>query len=211
MQLVRRQRENAYEFTLREGRTWDTIQDVRTLRSELGVIYLSSSNEAVIMRLLKESGLIFSTLFHARPHIFIGRHHPLASRDSVKLQDLEGLPWLSYDQGDRSASYFAEELISAADHPRAIRVTDKSSIIDLMTGTDGYTISSGICPSYLRGEEIVSIPLEVDETIRIGVITRQDSHLSPLGEEYLTILREIVGELQEADAAASAALYETME
>lgn len=45
------------------------------------------------------------------------------------------------------------------DHMRSIRVTDKGSIIDLMVGTDAYTIATGACPSYLRGDAIVSIPL----------------------------------------------------
>ena len=64
-----------------------------------------------------------------------------------------------------------------------------------MVGTDGYTISSGICPSYLRGEDIISIPLEVDEIIRIGVITHKDYHPTPLGKEYLDILHRIVGDM----------------
>ena len=66
-----------------------------------------------------------------------------------------------------------------------------------MVGTDGYTISSGICPSYLRGEDIISIPLTVDEVIRIGVITHRDYRPTVLGETYLRILHRVVGDMQE--------------
>ena len=197
VELVRAQGGEAYEFTLREGKTYDTINDVRTLRSEMGVIYLSSFNEAVIRKMLREANLVFSELFSARPHIFVGRNNPLAGRESVTLVDLEPLPCLTYEQGDQNAFYFSEEILSTLNHEKSIKVTDKGTIIDLMVGTDGYTISSGICPSYLRGDDIISIPLTVDEVIRIGVITHRDYRPTVLGETYLRILHRVVGDMQE--------------
>ena len=197
---MRAQAGEAYEFILREGKTYDTINDVRTLRSEMGVIYLCSFNEAVISKMLREANLVFSELFAARPHIFVGRNNPLAGRTSVTLEDLEPLPCLTYEQGDQNAFYFSEEILSTLNHDKSIKVTDKGTIIDLMVGTNGYTISSGICPSYLRGEDIISIPLDVDEVIRIGVITHRDYRPTKLGEQYLSILHRVVGDMQEGEA-----------
>lgn len=197
VELVRAQGGEAYEFILREGKTYDTINDVKTLRSEMGVIYMCSFNEAVISKMLREANLVFSELFSARPHIFIGRNNPLAGKKSVTLADLEPLPCLTYEQGDQNAFYFSEEILSTLNHDKSIKVTDKGTIINLMIGTDGYTISSGICPSYLSGEDIISIPLEVDEIIRIGVITHRDYKPTRLGEMYLDILHRVVGDMQE--------------
>ena len=197
VELVRAQGGQSYEFVLREGKTYDTIMDVRHLRSEMGVIYLCSFNEAVIRKTLRESNLVFSELFSARPHIFIGRNNPLAGRKSVSMKDLESLPCLTYEQGDQNSFYFSEEILSTLNHEKSIKVTDKGTIIDLMTGTVyGYTISSGICPSYLRGDDIISIPLEVEEIIRIGVITHKDYRPTALGQMYLDILHRVVGDMQ---------------
>lgn len=195
VELVKEMGTDAYELILREGRTFDVISDVRTLRSEMGVLYLSSANESVMERHFREANLVFSELFSANPHIFIGRNHPLAERDRVTLEDLADFPCISYDQGDRNSQYYSEEILSNLNHSRAIRITDKSTIIDLMVGTNSYTISSGIAPSFLRGEEIVSIPLEVDEVIRIGVLTNQNYRPTELGQAYLDILHRIVGDL----------------
>ena len=172
------------------------IMDVRHLRSEMGVIYLCSFNEAVIKKTLRESNLVFSELFSARPHIFIGRNNPLAGRERVNMKDLESLPCLTYEQGDQNSFYFSEEILSTLNHEKSIKVTDKGTIIDLMTGTDGYTISSGICPSYLRGDDIISIPLDVEEIIRIGVITHKDYRPTALGQMYLDVLHRVVGDMQ---------------
>ncbi|MCI6374538.1 MAG: LysR family transcriptional regulator [Clostridiales bacterium] len=196
VELVRAQGGEAYEFILREGKTYDTINDVRTLRSEMGVIYMCRFNEAVISKMLREANLIFSELLAAKPHIFVGRNNPLAAKERVTLEDLTPLPCLTYEQGDQNAFYFAEEILSTLNHEKSIKVTDKSTIVDLMVGTDGYTISSGICPSYLRGDEIISIPLEVDELIRIGVITHRDYRPTKLGQMYLDILHRVVGGLK---------------
>ena len=196
VELVRAQGGEAYEYILREGKTYDVINDVKTLRSEMGVLYMCSFNEAVISKMLREANLVFSELFSARPHIFVGRNNPLAGRERVTLADLEPLPCLTYEQGDQNAFYFSEEILSTLNHEKSIKVTDKSSIINLLIGTDGYTISSGICPSYLSGEDIISIPLDVDEVIRIGVITHRDYKPTPLGEMYLDILHRIVGDLR---------------
>ena len=193
VELVRAQGGASYEFILREGKTHDTINDVRTLRSEMGVIYLCAFNEAVILKLLREANLVFSELFAARPHIFVGRNNPLAGRSAVTLEDLKSLPCLTYEQGEQNAFYYSEEILSTLNHEKSIKVTDKSTIVDLMIGTDGYTISSGICPSYLRGDEIISIPLDVEETIRIGVITHRDYRPTRLGQMYLDILHQVVG------------------
>ena len=196
VELVRAQGGEAYEYILREGKTYDVINDVRTLRSEMGVLYMCSFNEAVISKMLRQANIVLSELFSARPHIFVGRNNPLAGRERVTLADLEPLPCLTYEQGDQNAFYFSEEILSTLNHEKSIKVTDKSSIINLMIGTDGYTISSGICPSYLSGEDIISIPLDVDEVIRIGVITHRDYKPTPLGEMYLDILHRIVGDLR---------------
>ena len=71
-----------YEFSLRETRTWDIIEDVRTLRSELGILYRNDFNQKVIDKLLRDSGLVFHPLFLATPHIFISRKNPLAAQRS---------------------------------------------------------------------------------------------------------------------------------
>ena len=196
VEMINSIKSDEYEFTIRETRTHDIIDSVANMRSDLGIIYLSDFNKDVIGKLLREKHLEFHPLFRAPLHVFISRNNPLAGRKSVNMKDLESLPCLTYEQGDQNSFYFSEEILSTLNHEKSIKVTDKGTIIDLMTGTDGYTISSGICPSYLRGDDIISIPLEVEEIIRIGVITHKDYRPTALGQMYLDILHRVVGDMQ---------------
>ncbi|MCI7092705.1 MAG: LysR family transcriptional regulator, partial [Lachnospiraceae bacterium] len=54
-----------YEFHMRETQTYDIIDDVAHLRSELGIVYLNSFNETVLRKTLRDQGLSFTRLFIA--------------------------------------------------------------------------------------------------------------------------------------------------
>jgi DNA-binding transcriptional LysR family regulator len=180
-----------FEFSLRETRTWDIIEDVRTLRSELGILYRNDFNRNVIDKLLRDSGLSFHPLFLAQPHIFISRKNPLASRDRVTLADLADSPRLTFDQGANNSFYFAEEILSTLSSKQEIRVSDRATIFNLMIGLDGYTISTGIISDDLD-PEIVAIPLDVDERIEIGWIGHTAIPLTEQAQRYLAELRAVV-------------------
>lgn len=180
-----------YEFALRETRTWEIIEDVRTLRSEVGILYRNEFNRNVIDRLLRDSGLVFHPLFVAEPHIFISRRNPLASRDRVTLADLAGLPRLTFDQGSNNSFYFAEEILSTLSSAQEIRVSDRATIFNLMIGLDGYTISTGIISDQLD-PEIIALPLDVDERIEIGWIDHTAIPLSDQAQRYLAEVRSVV-------------------
>ena len=182
-----------YEFSLRETRTWDIIEDVRTLRSEIGILYRNDFNRSVIDKLLRDSGLAFRPLFLADPHIFISRKNPLAARERVTLDDLAGFPRLTFDQGANNSFYFAEEILSTLSTPQEIRVSDRATIFNLMIGLDGYTISTGIISDDLD-PSIAAIPLDIDERIEIGWIGQSAIPLTEQAQRYLEELRAVVSD-----------------
>ena len=93
-------------------------------------------------------------------------------------------------QGAYESANFAEELFSNGTAEKNIKISDRAAIVNFMIGLDGYTISSGIFPRYLHGDSIISIPLEEDETMRIGYILNKDRELSRLGEIYVEALKQ---------------------
>lgn len=191
VRMVRASGAAEYEFSLRETRTWDIIEDVRTLRSELGILYRNDFNRAVMERLLRDSGLAFHPLFIAEPHIFVSRRNPLASKARATLADLAGLPRLTFDQGANNSFYFAEEILSTRSSAQEIRVSDRATIFNLMIGLDGYTISTGIISDQLD-PEIVAVPLDVDERIEIGWIGHAAIPLTEQAQRYLAEVRAVV-------------------
>ncbi|RZI48823.1 LysR family transcriptional regulator [Lactococcus kimchii] len=181
-----------YEYTLREARTFEIIEDVKSLRSELGIIYKNSYNASVIDKILRENRLIFHPLFVAHPHIFVSSTNPLAQKKRVTLDDLKDFPRLSFEQGEQNSFYFSEEILSTEYAKKDIKVGDRATIFNLMIGLNGYTISSGVVSSDLNGDNIVSIPLDVDDCIEIGWLSRKEFQLSEQAQLYLAELQKIV-------------------
>ncbi|ASN05422.1 LysR family transcriptional regulator [Virgibacillus necropolis] len=195
VELVKEFGESEYEFTLRETKTYEIIEDVKNLRSELGIIYLSNYNESVLLKLLRERNITFSQLFTARPHVFIRKKHPLADNEAINLNELDDYPCLSFEQGEYNSFYFSEEILSTRSVKKSIKVSDRAAIVNFMIGLNGYTISSGVFPKYLHGDEIIAVPLNVDEVIRVGTIKHSDVTLTRLGEIYLDALKRFAQEL----------------
>lgn len=178
-----------YDFTLRETQTYEIIEDVSRLKSEIGILYTSSKNEEVILKLIKQNGLEFEELFIAKPHVFISSKHPLAGRNEVVMSELEEYPYLSFEQGDYNSFYFSEEILSTLDRNKNIKVRDRATLFNLVIGLNGYTVSTGIISKELNGENIIAKPLKVEEYMRVGTIKQKNMTLSRYGKVYMESLK----------------------
>ena len=183
-----------YDFRIRETQTYEIIEDVAKLKSEVGVLYLNQFNETVLRKLLRENDLEFTSLFIAKPHVFVGADNPLAKKEVLTLEDLAPYPRLSYEQGDHNAFYFSEEILSTLESKKDIMVCDRATLFNLLIGLNGYTICSGVINGELNGKNIVSVPLDVDDYMEIGYITHKKVVPGKFAEYYIQALREFTEE-----------------
>ena len=187
--LIKEYGQDAYDFSLRETQTYEIIEDVARMRSEIGILFLNDFNEAVLQKLLKSQDLEFHLLFVAKPHVFISRRHPLASKEVITNEELQQYPYLSFEQGEHNSFYFSEEIFSAFERKKNIRVRDRATLFNLLIGLNGYTVCSGVIDRKLNGKDIIAVPLADESEMRIGYITHRKGRLSRLGRSYLEALK----------------------
>ena len=192
VELIRRYDGSKYEFHMRETQTYDIIADVAHHRSEIGILYLNRFNETVIRKTLRDNNLSFTPLFTARPHVFIGKNNPLASKKVLTLEDLKPYPRLSYEQGSHNSFYFSEEILSTVDCDKELIVCDRATLFNMLIGLDGYTLCSGVISEELNGPNIIARPLKVDDCMEIGYILPGAARISPLTASYIEILKSLV-------------------
>jgi DNA-binding transcriptional LysR family regulator len=191
VELLKKYGGNKYEFHMRETQTFNIIDDVAHLRSEIGILYLNKFNEEVIRKTLRDNNLSFTPLFKAEPHVFIGKNSPLAKKKYLTLEDLKPYPRLSYEQGSHNSFYFAEEILSTVDCDKELVVLDRATLFNMLIGLDGYTICSGVINEELNGPNIIAKKLKVDDYMEIGYILPQSIHPSHLTSEYIDILKSL--------------------
>jgi len=193
MDVVRDCGAESYDFTLRETVTSEIIEDVARLRSEIGVMYLSRRNEQALAKILKKEELSFEELFVSRPHVFLGKRHPLAKKKfGVTPKELDDYPFISFEQGIENALYFAEEVMPAIDRKKNIRVRDRATMTNLILGLNGYTVASGALSRELNGPDVVAIPLKMDDFIRVGLVHRSGISLSSAGATFVRVIKSYV-------------------
>ena len=188
MEVVKMSDTDSYDFTLRETVTSEIIDDVARHRSEIGLLYLSKRNETAITKILRKEELTFAELFAAKPHVFLGKSHPLAKKKIIKPAELDDYPYLTYEQGVENALYFAEEVMPAIDRRKNIRVRDRATMTNLLLGLNGFTVASGV-HSKAYNPQIISVPLKLDDAIRVGLIHRSGIPLSAAGMAFAAAIR----------------------
>lgn len=188
---VEKEQAEEYDFTMREAATGEIIDDVRTHRSDIGILYIDKNNARVLKTAFEDAKLEFHPLFEAPVNVFVGEHHPLARRRMLSLDDLEGYPRYSFEQGVSNSFFFSEEPLSEVPHKRNIRISDRATLTSLLTDFNGYTLSTGILTPEMQGG-IVTIPLDTSITMTVGYLIHKERMKSELLETYIDNLRKVI-------------------
>ncbi|MBP5282510.1 MAG: LysR family transcriptional regulator [Lachnospiraceae bacterium] len=175
-----------YLFSIHETKTREVLENVRDLKSEVGVVSYSENNEKVLKKLLKEYQLEFMPLMQRETYAYFWKGHPFADREEVSIEELKDFPCIAFDQSDDSNFYLTEEAMADYDFSKMIRSDDRATTMELIAHLNGYSIGSGMLSkkdAILQG--LVSVKLKEDDPLIIGYITRKGSNLSMYGKAYV--------------------------
>lgn len=178
-----------YEFAIHETKTHTVMNHVRNMKSELGVLYLNDFNREALTKIFHEYGLEFYPLFDCNISVYLARKHPLASKASISIEELQPWPCLSFEQGDYNSFYFAEEVLSTYDYKKIIKADDRATLLNLMVGLNAFTLCSGIITEDLNGSDYVAVPLQSTDVMTIGYIKKARVELTKLGKSYIENLK----------------------
>ena len=198
VEMVKKFNTKEYEFAIRETKTNEVIDDVANLKSEIGILYLSDFNRKIIQNLLKTKDLEFHKLIDCKAFVYIWKGHPLAKNKSISFSELEDFPCLSFEQGEGSSPFFAEEILSTDEYHRTIKANDRATMLNLMIGLNGYTLCSGIICEELNGSDYIAVPFReesdhINRVMEIGYITKTNFNLSTIGSIYIEEIKKYLG------------------
>ena len=126
IEMVKQFGMDEYEFAVREEKTYEVIEDVKTFRSEIGILYLNDFNRKVLTKLFDESDLEFCPLMDCGIYVYLWKGHPLANQKEITIEELQEYPCLSFEQGNYNSFYFAEEVLSTYSYKQLIKANDRA-------------------------------------------------------------------------------------
>ncbi len=187
--LVQNFRGPRYSFHFRETTTYEVLEDVSQLRSEVGILALNEDSERFLRRMFSKLGLEFTELKRVQAELFVSAEHPLAGRRFVTVEDVSPYPCITFEQGEHNGQFFFEGLSAvAAQSCKTICVRERATEYQLLRALNGFSPDVGVSAMYR--EEFVSLPLEPKQFHTIGYILRRDVTPSPMTLEYIQALRE---------------------
>lgn len=189
--VIRKMKPDRYVFSLHETKTNEVLEDVRSLKSEVGIISFSGSNEAVIKKLFREYDLVFVPLMRRETYVYVWKDHAFAKRKEISIEEMQEYPCIAFDQSSDSNFYLTEEAMADYSFDKLIKSDDRATTMELIAELGGYSIGSGM----LSGDDAIlqgltAIKLREEDPLIIGYITRKGSALSRYGEAYIRELTE---------------------
>ena len=165
-----------YSFSIHETKTKEVLDDVRSLKSEVGVVSFSGSNEAVIRKLFRDYDLEFTPLMKKETYVYVWKDHELAGRKEISIEEMQKYPCISFDQSDDGRFYLTEEAMADYSFDKMIKSDDRATSMEIIAELGGYAIGSGMLSeedAVLQG--LTSIKLKEEDPLTIGYITRKGS------------------------------------
>lgn len=185
-----------YTIVFNECRTSKVIDNVLLGKSQLGILYLSRSNNKFMKRLFAQKGIEFTPLRQFPPCVYIGHNHPLKNAGALTVEDLQDYPYIKYYQGNDSYQYTEEVSVRGLQDNRSLVVSDRSTILHLLACTDAFTIGCGCLLPDITKDRILSIPLEGSlDLINIGWIKLKNTNMTPAMTDYVELLEDSIDSL----------------
>ena len=184
--LIRKSDPEKYVFSIHETKTREVLEDVRNLKSEVGIISFSRANENLIKKLFREFQLEFTPLMKRDTYAYVWKDHEFAGRDEISLDELKGYPCVSFNQSEEGNFYLTEEALADHEFDKMIKSDDRATTMEIIAELGGYSVGTGILSwddAILQG--LVSIKLKEEDPLVIGYITRKGSIMSLYGRAYV--------------------------
>ena len=177
-----------YHYALYDRTTQGVIDDVVGRVSDLGVICQTKDTAPLLNEELARVGLEFHELKRSAPRIALPKSHPMVNLPSIRLEEMEGYPYVYFDQGEDAPDHFYEEAFGAVPRDKAIACTDRASLSELVVALNGYTVTSGILVGVTDGTLLTTVPIDTDLELILGYVARIGSERSELEQKFVAKL-----------------------
>lgn len=195
VEFLQKQENPRCRFGFKECPMGKVIEEVQGGKSDLGVLFLSDMTEKALTKQFLAKNLEFHELKQIPPHVFLGRHHPLAGKKEILMEELTAYPYVVFTKKEEGDFAFSEEanLPEELDFPQVVYVNDRATFYNITAHTNALSTGSGVLPDGYCDPRILSIPLaDPAGAMRIGWLKKSGVPLTPKAQEFIEILEAVI-------------------
>lgn len=175
------------DFRIFEATTIQILDEVSQGFSQIGIIYMNHQNESGLFRRMEKLGLESVDLISFRTHIYLSKTHQLATKETLQMADLVGLPTVKFAQERDEYLYYSENLVDTSDSTVMYYVTDRATLNGILERTNAYATGSGFLDDRsVNG--ITVVPLEDNLVNKMVYVKRKDANLSPQALAFIGVM-----------------------
>lgn len=195
VEIVHKFGNEEFDFSFREMKAEEVINDVAERKSDIGILYLSDANRVELLKKFESKNLEFNHLTECNAFVYLHKNHPLAEQESISLDELAEYQFVTYDKDDLTA-FFSPELLKRRELRQAITAVDRSTVLNLLKALNGYTFLTGILGEEAEGDYIL-LPLRSQEkddlrTFELGYITLKGARRDNIFLTFIDYVRRIL-------------------
>ncbi|MDO4632473.1 MAG: LysR family transcriptional regulator [Eubacteriales bacterium] len=190
-----------YTFAMKETSLSNVLYEVSTGKSQVGILAFPKEHLELLQKSFASYNLSFTEMAELTTYVFLRRKHPLAERDSLRIEELEDYPFVTYDS-DSDTAYHTEEALILEPLRQTIHVSDRATKMLLLRSTDAFSIGADL-PNYnrdiyfrSRNTELRAVPLQnAAGRILTGYLKQTGVLLPERAEQFLELLQKEVEQL----------------
>ncbi|MBO5565033.1 MAG: LysR family transcriptional regulator [Lachnospiraceae bacterium] len=193
-------------FTLKEDSTTNVILSICDGTADIGVLNFSAQNEKMMLENFESKNLSYLPLASFRPYVSLSSAHPLLEGGDVKeidIADLMDYGFVRYHGQYEDFIYhiaMQEGAVNLNESEKVVYVTDRQEQMHLISVTNFYTIGISEFTYQDSAYGVVAIPLKnTSAHLQFGIITRKNTTLSSLEQEFADEVKKMYQSLQEKE------------
>lgn len=187
----RHQADSSIHYHLYEASASNVLNDVVEGKSDIGILHFSTTNQEMTLQGFADKKLSFTPLATFRPYVCLAENHPVLQGKvpaAIDIRELKDYGFVRYaGQYEDFIYHIASDsgLIDLNESQKIIYVCDRQEQMRLIQTTTFYTIGIAAFSDQSKLYQVISVPiLKSSEHLAFGIITRKDTVLSPLEQEF---------------------------
>ena len=182
------------DFSLYSGTSSEIFENVYMGKAQLGILLVNQMTLDRYINSTSKKGIYFETIQKMRMNVNIRIGHPLLQKEDFDLSELHNYPFVNYHFNFISdfPDIFSLGII---DPDKIINVSEIEIRGQIVISTNAFSIGCGFHPKSKRVDEMVSIPLSIDEVFLVLIYQEAQLYNEEL-QRFTQLLKEELSKIK---------------